>query len=457
MTAINTVLQTALRSMDVATQSLAVAANNIANEKTPGYARQRLIVESSPSADLPIRIGTGVRAVMVQGMRDELIERRMREEVSAKSGEEARNTLLRDVETLFNDAADTGMLPVITDFFNAFHGLALDPSSTNSREQVRMASENLSNSFSTRSEELKRFQNIADKSIGEDVDHINNLTSQIAALSGRIRGEEAAGELSNDLRDQRGQLVRELSESLEVRDVSTEGNFQLTIGGTMVVYDGSTSKVIGDTSSATGFVTLKVAGVDVSSQVTHGKIEAWTDARDRLIPGYLAKLDQMAYEIGQQVNAIHSTGYTRSGTTEIDFFEPLASATDASRQLRLSAAVAGDLGNIAASSLAAGTDNETAIAIGNLIHQQSFSGGSVVDQYRSLVFQVGSDTTNSDTKLDQHSALLHQLENRRDSVSGVSVDEETMQILRFQRSYQASASVIRIVDDLIQTLLGLVR
>lgn len=457
MSGINSVLQTALRSMELATQSLAVASNNIANEKTPGYAKQRLVVESTPPSDGYLRIGTGAQAVEVEGLRDELLERRVREEGSSKAGEESLNKMLADIEAVFNDAAGTGMLPAITEFFNAFHSLALDPASTNLREEVRTAAQGLINSFDTRAVELQRIQSVADQNVIASARSVNDLATEIASLSSRIRSEEAAGGVSNELRDKRGELVRQLAEIVNVQELGTGSEYQLSIGGALIVFDGRTIPVIADTSGPSGFATLKVDSIDVSASITSGKVAAWMAVRDSKVPDYLGALDQLAYEISQQVNAIHTTAYNPSGATGIDFFAPMAAPADAARQLSLSSDVLADVNNIAASGASAGTDNQAATAIGNLLHTPSFSGGSVVDQYRSLVFQIASDVTDSGNRLDQHATLYHQLQNRRDSLSGVSVDEETMRILQFQRSYQASANVIRIVDELIQTLLGMGR
>ena len=110
---------------------------------------------------------------------------------------------------------------------------------------------------------------------------------------------------------------------------------------------------------------------------------------------------------------------------------------------------------IATAKQSAGNDNEATTDIGNLLHKKVFTGGSVIDQYRALVFTLGNDTSRAEDQLNEHTALLHQLENRWDSISAVSVDEETMKILQFQRSYQASATVIRIVDELLQTIMSL--
>ena len=152
---------------------------------------------------------------------------------------------------------------------------------------------------------------------------------------------------------------------------------------------------------------------------------------------------------------IHSVGYDRSGNTGVNFFDPLASSADAARLIKVNSAITADLTKIATAKQSAGNDNEATTDIGNLLHKKVFTGGSVIDQYRALVFTLGNDTSRAEDQLNEHTALLHQLENRWDSISAVSVDEETMKILQFQRSYQASATVIRIVDELLQTIMSL--
>jgi flagellar hook-associated protein 1 FlgK len=457
MSGITSLLYSALRSMETATQSLAVASNNIANEKTPGYAKQRLLVEPSPNQADRLLTGTGVEAVKIEAVRDQLLESRLRQQVSNRAGDDLLHNTLRDIEALFNDAADTGMLPPLTNFFNSFHSLALDPSSLNFRELVRTAADDLTRSFTVRGEELRRIQTLADQSIADDINTINSLAEQIAVLSREIQTQEAGGQGAHDLRDKRGQLVKELSEFTDITEIKSSTDYLLSMGNVLLVYGGRTSPVTADTSGASGLVAVKVGSVDVTSTITAGRIHAQLQIRDKFVPDYLGKLDQLAYEITQQVNAIHSVAYDRSGNTGVTFFDPLASATDAARQIKVNSAITADLTKIAAAKQAAGTDNEAATDIGNLIHTKVFTGGSVVDQYRSLVFTLGSDTTNAQGKLEQDSALLHQLENRRDSISGVSIDEETMKILQFQRAYQASASVIRIVDELLQTVLQIGR
>ena len=453
MSGVTSVLHSALSSMEAATQSLNIASNNIANETTPGYAKQRLIVQPSLSQGDRFNTGTGVEAVNVEAMRDRLLEARLQQEFSNNAGDDILHGTLRDIEILFNDAADTGMLSTVTDFFNSFQSLALDTSSINFREQVRIAAENLVQSFTVRGEELRRIQTLADQVITDNIDTTNVLAAQVADLSRTIQTQEAGGHAAHDLQTRRGELVKEMSQYISVKEMSSGGDYQLSVAGTLIVFDGRTSPLIADTSGAGGLVAVKLGSMDIGPGLTSGGIYAQLQVRDKFVPDYLTRLDQLAYEVTQKVNAIHSVSYDRSGNTGVNFFDPLASSADASRLFKLNSAISTDLSKIATAKLVAGTDNEAATDVGNLLHKQVFTGGSVVDQYRSLVFTVGNDTNNAAGQAEQSGALLHQLQNQRDSVSGVSVDEETMKILQFQRAYQASARVIAIVDELLQTIL----
>ncbi len=443
--------------MDTATQSLNVAANNIANETTPGYARQRVIVQPARNHGDQFLTGSGVEAVSVEALRDRLLEGRLRQEFSNSSGSDVLHDRLQEVELLFNDAADSGMLGEITGFFNSFQSLSLDPSSTNLREEVRSAVDSLSQGFLVRGEELRRIQRVADQTIVDRIGTINTLAAQVAVLSGEIRTYEAGGESAHDLRTRRGQLTKEISGYIGVTELNSGKDYQLHVGGVPLVFGASASVITANTSGAGGFTRLNIGTVDITPGLTSGRIYAQGQIRDKFVPDYLNKLDQLAFEITQQVNAIHSVSYDRSGNTGVNFFNSLTTSSDAARAIALNSAISTDLTRIAAARLVAGTDSDAATDVGNLIHKQVFSGGSVVDQYRSLVFTVGNDTSTASGASEQSQALLHQLQNRRDSVSGVSVDEETIKILQFQRAYQASARLIGIVDELLQTVLAMGR
>jgi flagellar hook-associated protein 1 FlgK len=441
MSTLGSIMNNALTAMTADQLALAVASNNISNANDPNYTRQRLITTPrGPDAGM-MEIGDGVQVLGVQAIRDALVNARVQSETSAQSGVDTLSTELSNVQSLFNDTSDTGLMQQLTDFFNSFHNLAQDPASIPNRQQVQTAAQALIDAFHARNSALVDIKNSADKVITSDVAQINNLASQIADVTKRIKIAEVGGQPANDLRDQRAALVGQLSQYVQVHEIDSDGDYQLvTQDNHLLVLNGTTK-------------TLNTA--DVTSNIGAGSLKAEVDIRDAYVPKYTAALDQLAYEITQQVNAVHSSGYDLNGNTGVNFFSPLASASGAAQSISLSSAVANDVTKIAASAASSGSDGDTATQLGNLLHAPVFTGGTVTDQYSSLIFNVGTDVATAQSNLKEHQALLTQLQNVKQSVSGVSIDEETVSILQFQRSYQASARLIETVDQLLQTALAM--
>jgi flagellar hook-associated protein 1 FlgK len=431
-------MDSALKSMTANQLALSVASNNIANAENKDFTRQRLI--TAPSGSDLMGIGRGVDIVGVEAVRDALIETRLKQEISARSGYDRLTNGLRNVEFLFNDTENTGLLQSVTDFFNSFHQLSLDPASPNFRQEVKVKAQALIDTLHARHRDLRVIQTTADKSISAHVDQVNVLSRQIADLSAEIQRQEVDHPV-HDLRDRRTTLVKQLSEIVEVNELESSTDYQLsTKDNHLLVMNGTT---------------VQLTTADVNPAIGNGLLKAEVDVRDRYVPKYLETLDQFAYELTTQVNSIHSAAYSLDGQTGINFFEPLGAAPNSARLIELSADVAGDHRKIAASRLSSGNDNNAAVDLGNLLHRPVFSGGTITEQYRSIVFTIANDVATADSSFREHDALTTQLQNRRQSVSGVSIDEETVQILQFQRSYEASARLIRVVDELLQVTLGL--
>lgn len=439
MSTLSSVLNTALTAMSANQFGLAVASNNVANANNPDYARQRLLTEPAGPDGGQWSIGMGVRVVGVQALRDQLVEVRWRQALSGQSHADTLSSRLSDIEGQFNDSGGTGLLQKITDFFNSFQALSQDPASLPFREQVRSSANALIQGIHDRDQYLAQTKANADRAISSDVDQVNSLASQIADLTRQIKNEEA-GTTANDLRDRRGALVKELSKYVTVNELDS-GDYQITTQDNHLLVFNDTTKPL--------------TAADVTSSIGRS-LQAEVEVLDSYVPKYSAALDQLAYEISQQVNSVHSAAYDLNGNTGINFFNPLASASGAARLISLSSDVAGDTTKIAASTNPTGNDNGAAIALGNLIHANVFSGGSVTDQYGNLVFSIGSESATAQSNQNEEQALVTQLDNRRQSISGVSIDEETAQIAQFQRAYQASAQLIQTVDNLLDITLGLV-
>jgi flagellar hook-associated protein 1 len=442
MALLSIALNSALKSLMANQSAMSVASNNIANANNPDYARQRLLTRPAPPDPSAWWIGTGVDVIGIEAIRDMLLETRYRHAISGQSDGNSMLGHLSSVETIFNDNSGTGLQQKITDFFNSFQTLSQDPASMTYREQVRSSANALINAIHSHAASLNQMQAQANQDINTDLTKVNDLTKQIADITKQIRIEEAS-QSANDLRDRRTALVKELSQYVEVNELDTEGgDYQLSTKDNHLL-------VLNDTA-------MTLAASDVTTQIGAGSLRAEVDIRDNYVPKYMAALDQLTYEISQQVNSIHSAGYDLNGNTGINFFNPLASAAGAASAISLSVDVAGDPTKIAASSLPTGTDNGTALALGNLLTAPVFSGGTVTDQYNTMVYSIGSDVAGAQSNYDEQSALVTQLENRRQSVSGVSIDEESLQIQQFQRAYEASAQMISVIDQLLDVTLGMV-
>lgn len=447
MQALGNALNSALRALEANQVGLAVAANNIANAQTPGYSRQQVTLR-------PVAEGGGVEVGGTEAVRDRLIELRLRQEVSGRAQEEMKHEGLSDIEMLFNESDDTGMLPLLSDFFNSFHALSAEPNSLNLRQQVTTNATKLTGFLNSRANSLSDIQTKVNGAISTDITQANSLVDRIASLSQQIEEQEIMSP-ANELRDQRSILVQQLSEIVEVRELESNGNYQLTIGANRpLVYNSAATHVEARTGSD-GFTEIRMGIEDITSEITSGRTGARLELRDQTIPQYLDALDQLAFELVQNVNSIHSSAYDLDGNTGNDFFETLTSADGAAGAIAVDAGVGNDPRKIATSEETNGTGNEAAIEMGNLMNARVFSVGSIIEQYRSLIYSIGSDTANADLGAKQHEALLNQLENRRQQVSGVSIDEETIKILQFQRSFEASARVVKAIDELLQLTLSL--
>jgi len=454
MPGLGTALNTALQALQANQIGLTVVSNNIANVNTPGYTRQRVLMAESPSVGGTIRVGTGVEVVGTEAMRDQIVERRLWKETSAKAGSDMMQQSLSDIEGLFNEAGSTGLLPLISNFYNSFQKLSTNPTSPEMRQQVVTSATSLTQYINTRANDLRDMKTATDLAIRNDVSKANVLIQQIADVSQRIKEVEITAP-ANDLRDQRTVLIKQLSEIMSVRELDSDGTYQLTTGNNrpLVVAGAAVPLEIGTTPG--GLTTVLSDTTDITSEITGGTLAARVVFRDQSVPQYQQQLDQMAYDLANQVNLVHAVSYDPDGNTGVNFFTPIAATAGAALSLQLNPAIAADPRKVAASNQASGAGNEAAIALGNLVNAPNPPRGTVIEQYRSFVFQIGSETASAQIDSSQHAAMLTQLENLRSSISGVSINEETTNIIQFQRAFQASARVVSVVDELLQTTLAM--
>jgi flagellar hook-associated protein 1 FlgK len=198
---------------------------------------------------------------------------------------------------------------------------------------------------------------------------------------------------------------------------------------------------------------------DKTALVKSGHKGGLLAARDVNIPNYLSQLDDLAYAVVTQVNTKHAAAYDLNGNTGQNFFTALGSASGAAAAMAVDPAVAGDPAKVAAGATATSGDNKAAADIAALGDQKVMNAGTTTftDAWSSLVYAVGQDTQTAQNQQQTHTNVVQQIQNLRDSVSGVSLDEEAMAMMKFQRAYQASAQMFGVVNSTLDTLLQMVR
>jgi flagellar hook-associated protein 1 FlgK len=318
------------------------------------------------------------------------------------------------------------------------------------RADVLNTADELAQSFHEMAGRLSDAQRQADTRVRSTVEEINALAEQIRSLNHSMGASGPEGRLP--LQDQMTTLLRSLNNLVERND----GGVDITVGsGRALVIGDETYPLEAVSQPPNGLAAVEAGGVDITSELRGGRIVGAIEARDVNIPDYLSRLDTIAYELVNQVNTLHRSGFDQLGTTNQDFFTPLASASGAARLIEVDAAVAADSRLIAAAGVNQAGDNTVAKSLANLRDALVLEGNSatLVDSWSHLAFRVGRDTRAAIDGMKAQSDIVEQIDALRDAVSGVSLDEEAVQMIKFQRAYEANARFFSVIDRTIDTLM----
>jgi flagellar hook-associated protein 1 FlgK len=195
--------------------------------------------------------------------------------------------------------------------------------------------------------------------------------------------------------------------------------------------------------------------VDITERLTGGRLGGLVQLRDTTLAGYRQTLDDLAGALITEVNALHRTGFDLDGNAGGVFFEPDPPGSGAASAIQVSAALAADPRLLAASGDGAPGDNAVALALADLREQPlaALGDSTFAAAHGDLIAQMGLDAASAQTQRDASELFLSSLEARRDAVSGVSLDEEAADLVRFQRSFEAAAKFLRAVDEMTRVVL----
>lgn len=457
MSSLNASLNIAVQALDAATGSITATNNNIANANTPGYSRQvAVLVEATPTQNGSLSEGNGVELTGYQSVRNEVLQTLIEQQTTAQSGANAQLTPMQQIQPTFTTSTqDIGT--EMSALFSSISSLSTTPSNSASRQAVLQAGQNLATAFNTASQSLTTQQNALNTNVTQDVSQINELTKQIAALNPQLAELKATGQDGGTLQDQQDELVLKLSALTSVSETQdAKGEATLTTGNGTTLVAGSQSYSLQTATGSDGMQhVIDQTGADITTSLTGGDLGGSIQMRDSTtsgIPSVLNQLDTLANQFGNAINAAQAGGYDQNGNAGQNFFT--VSATIAGSAASIKMAIT-DPALIAASSDGTSGSNGNLASFSTVQNTALGSGQTPSDAYSSLVSQVGSLTSNAQAESTASTASLLQLNDQRSSVSGVSIDEESANLITYQQAYEAAARVVTTIQSLFTVLVSM--
>ena len=561
--------------------ALQIAGHNIANVNTPGYSRQRVDF----SAALPqIRsygiLGRGVEISTIGRMADEYLESRLRDASSGSKYLETLETAYKSLEVFFNELTDSDLSSAFNTFNGALSDLANNVEDESTRGVVVEQAQTFAEFVRNLAESIRQFRYKLDEDASIVTERINTLTRNIADLNYQITNSEGGGALgvsANDLRDKRGEALKELSGLISIKThEDPNGAVNVSVGGRLLVFQGESFEVATIVNDTTGLPVHDVVLAEDKSRLvlTAGKLHGILEARDSIIPGFQKELDTLAGTYMWEFNKIHTGGVGLKGfssvtavngvedlTTALDkvgfYFNPVegtykiqngsftlnvrnevtgevksynvdvdldgygnndtvlddpasgrglvqlinglgshvVASTNPRNQLALQSdsssytftfandtsnalaalgigtffkgydaatmdvndTLVADDGFVAAGKSFAAGDNANVLALLDLRDAKLYQDGSrnFEDYYQGIVGRLGIESSRTTSRKTTQDDVLAQLANEREALSGVSVDEELVNVLQYQRSYQAAARFVTSLNAILETLLNM--
>jgi flagellar hook-associated protein 1 len=472
---IGSILNSARQGMNAQQTAVQIASQNIANAKTDGYSRQRVELAAQLPTVFPYgSVGTGVAVASITRARDSLLDATYRTDNASASGAQTTSDAMSQVQSIFGEPSDTGLSASLDAFWSAWSDLASDPTNVSAKGVVRQAGNNVANTLNSFASQLDAVDQNNRDAMNANVDQVNALTTQIADVNNRIVSAESGGQTANDLRDQRDLLVDKLTGIVGGQVVEhANGSVAVYTGGAMLV-DDTTVKQLEMHDGQPPTVTF--AGSPSTIDGIGGTLGAQIDVSANRIPLVMSKLDALASGLVQTVNAIHSTGTVYSGNPPVgapagNFFDqtnppptggdPLMTA----RNIRLAPTLVGASDVAASGPGATGPgNNDVAMALAGLrsnpVTLTSLAGtttATISDFFNETVGSLATDVSQAQDNATVQGTLASNAKTRRDSVSGVSTDEELISVIDHQHAYQAAARLVQVVSDMTDTLVNLGR
>ena len=487
-------LSIALRALQAQQVSLDITGHNVANANNPNYSRQTALHSATKPYPAPMmgytpssgQLGTGVEISQINRMRDSFVDLRLRQQLHSKNYWSTMEEGLRQVELFFNEPTDNGIHYALDQFWDSLQDLSREPDFAAVREVVVQRAQVLVESITGTRTHLQSLRENINGNIPLKISEVNSLAKRIADLNVEIGKISATGSLPNDLLDARDGLIEELSHLVDIEVIQDHAHMVgVTIGGASLVHRGTSYGLVtsGQTVEGENYKRNEILWATTGNKVeiSSGEIAGLIRLRDHEIQDSINALDEWTRNFAREFNARHAQGWDLHGDggepildggygpdehPDFMFFTFLESDPTtpfAALNIRVNQEIAEDVGKIRASTIEGAEGNgENAIALASLRSEQvipvATAGGDALitigDAFNSIISKLGVETQKAGRMNENDTNLELHLRNLKDSISGVSLDEEMANMIRFQHAYSAAARVMTTMDEALDTIIN---
>ncbi|MDR7000977.1 flagellar hook-associated protein FlgK [Neobacillus niacini] len=463
--------------------ALSVTGQNVSNANTTGYTRQRAEMQDDKGLSLPgangnnMQLGTGVVVNKLVRLREDYLDVQYRGENQNLGYWDAKSDTLSKIEGILNEPSDTGLASTMDQFWSSWQELSKNPDSAAARAVVRQRGVAVAETFHYLSDSLDQMKDDTLHVIDAKVKSVNDIVDQIGNLNKQISSLVANNYQPNDLYDQRDVLIDNLSKIVNVSVTNhSNGLVDVAIGTDFLVKGIDVNKLEGfDLSNGLKYpenITLNGNPLQLNSGELKGRIESY----QKTIPEMHNKIDTLAKTFADSINKIHSSGYhlQNSGGTfnavspSDDFFKGIDPITGnildptkvdiSAKNIEINPAIMDSLDLIAAANEGITGNGQNAQAIANLkfTGNLDFNGttSTIDDYYRNIIGQLGIDSQEAQRMQGNSDVIVNQIDNRRQSVSGVSLDEEMANMIKYQQAYNAAARMVTTMDQCLDKIIN---
>ena len=452
MGTIATLFELGRQGMIASQSGMQVAGTNITNVNTKGYSRQRLdVVPQLPQVLAGFNLGGSLNADALRQIRDAFTDRQFRSQNSLKFQYQTEESVLSQLEGLMPADNEAGLRAMLAEFWDAWDRLSNDPENNVARDDIFNKADTMATTYRRIHREIVNLQGGIEDEIEASVAKINSLAQQLAKLNAADQGDNL------NVIDHRNRLIDQLSEEVNIQFNMDGKNTAVTIGGVNIVggvesFDFRLERIADD--QGVGQITLFMGKINpIEVAVTSGILGGLIKVSNGDIRDILERMDTQVLAIVDQVNALHQTGFNLDGATGRDFFAPgiLGAAN-----FEIDTVIAGDHNLIASSDTLGETGNGgIARAISALRDVRIIGSQTLEEHYRSMIANLGGRIQESAFLKNSQKKVVDHLELKRESVSGVSIEEEITLMMQLEQAFTAASRMVAMADELTRTLLRL--